>query len=125
MILQIFRFIIFIFFSFLICLIMLLGGWLLGGRSISRSKNIPFESGVISYGSTNLRFSIQFYLLSILFVIFDIESLYLYTWSVNIKIIGWLGFFEVFIFILTLLLSLIYIINEKIFEWGVKKNNII
>ncbi|WP_367674539.1 NADH-quinone oxidoreductase subunit A [Buchnera aphidicola] len=120
-----FRFIIFIFFSFLICFIMLLGGWLLGGRSISRSKNIPFESGAIAYGSANLRFSIQFYLLSILFVIFDIESLYLYTWSVNIKIIGWLGFCEVFIFIFTLLLSLIYIINEKIFEWGVKKNNII
>nr|WP_261978188.1 NADH-quinone oxidoreductase subunit A [Buchnera aphidicola] len=119
---EIYYFLFFILCSFLVCGFMLLGGWLLGPRTISRNKNIPFESGIISYGNTNLRFSIKFYLLAVLFVIFDIESLYLYTWVINIKKIGWLGFFEILLFIFILLLTLIYLVKQKIFNWIPKKS---
>ncbi|WP_428994193.1 NADH-quinone oxidoreductase subunit A [Buchnera aphidicola] len=104
------------------CFLMLFGGWLLGQRTVSRSKNIPFESGVISYGNINLNFAIKFYLLSIFFVIFDIESLYLYTWSIDVRNIGWIGFFEVVFFVFLLFLSLMYLIQEKVFQWVPKKS---
>ncbi|CAL4319325.1 NADH-quinone oxidoreductase subunit A [Buchnera aphidicola] len=120
--LQILGFICFILFSFIICGIMLLGGWLLGQRTVSRSKHIPFESGIIACGNTELRLSIKFYLIAVFFLIFDIEAIYLYSWSVNIKRIGWIGFYEVSFFIFFLLLSLLYFVKERIFQWVPKKS---
>ncbi|CAL4042309.1 NADH-quinone oxidoreductase subunit A [Buchnera aphidicola (Takecallis arundicolens)] len=114
---EIYSFIFFILSAFIICSLMLIGGWLLGPRSFSRNKNIPFESGIISYGSTSLKWVIKFYLLAVFFVIFDVETLYLYAWIINVKDIGWCGFFEILIFVLTLLLTLFYLVKENIFFW--------
>ncbi|CAL4042291.1 NADH-quinone oxidoreductase subunit A [Buchnera aphidicola (Phyllaphis fagi)] len=117
---QYYSFLMFIIFSFSICSIMLLGGYLLGSRSVSRNKHTPFESGVIPFGDTNLRFSIKFYLVAVFFVIFDVEVLYLYAWVINIKNIGWIGFGEVLIFIFMLLLSLMYLIVNQALNWSPK-----
>ncbi|WP_343128285.1 NADH-quinone oxidoreductase subunit A [Buchnera aphidicola (Takecallis taiwana)] len=99
---------------------MLLGGWVLGPRSISRNKNIPFESGISAYGSTSLRWVIKFYLLAVFFVIFDVETLYLYTWIINVQEIGWCGFIEILMFVVILLLTLFYLVKENIFSWTPK-----
>lgn len=101
----------------LICAFMLFCGYLLGGRSYSRFKNVPFESGVISLGSARIRFSVKFYLIAVVFVIFDVEGIYLYIWSVSMKETGWLGFIEVCVFILILLVSLLYVIRLGLFDW--------
>ncbi len=106
----------FIFFSFFACFIMLLFGYLLGGRSYFQNTPNPFESGIISLGTARLHIPIKFSLVAILFVIFDVEALYLYTWSVCVRELGWMGFFSIVCFIFFLLITLFYIIQNNILE---------
>ncbi|QFQ32000.1 NADH-quinone oxidoreductase subunit A [Buchnera aphidicola (Aphis gossypii)] len=110
----------FIFFSVIFCCFMLFTSSILGGKSLSRHKHTPFESGIVSVGDTCLHFSVKFYLVAMFFVIFDVEALYLYIWSVSIVETGWAGFFEAFIFIMLLLLSLFYLIRIKALNWAYK-----
>ncbi|MXP50873.1 NADH-quinone oxidoreductase subunit A [Pantoea sp. SoEX] len=97
--------------AFIFCFLILFISWFLGGRSSGRCKNIPFESGINSVGNTHIKLSINFYLIAMLFVIFDVEALFLYAWAVSVRENGWIGFIEATIFIVTILLSLIYIIK--------------
>lgn len=97
----------------------------LGGRSRGRAKNDPYESGVVSVGSARLRISAKFYLVAMLFVIFDVEALYLYVWAVNVREIGWLGFVEAVIFIAVLLVGLIYVSRLGVLNWAPKRRQMI
>ena len=89
----------------------LFSSFFLGGKSLSRYKDTPFESGIVPVGDTSLHFSVKFYLIAMFFVIFDVEALYLYIWSVSIIETGWTGFIEAFIFILFILLSLFLLLD--------------
>ncbi|CDL86877.1 NADH-quinone oxidoreductase subunit A [Xenorhabdus cabanillasii] len=100
-----------------LCALMLLGAYFLGGRAKARAKHIPYESGIDSVGSARLRLSAKFYLVAMFFVIFDVEALYLYAWSVSIKESGWLGFAEASIFILVLLAGLVYLARIGALNW--------
>ncbi|WP_228859968.1 NADH-quinone oxidoreductase subunit A [Xenorhabdus sp. PB61.4] len=97
--------------------VMLLGAYFLGGRAKARAKHVPYESGIDSVGSARLRLSAKFYLVAMFFVIFDVEALYLYAWSVSIKESGWLGFAEASIFILVLLAGLVYLARIGALNW--------
>ncbi|XBC38318.1 MAG: NADH-quinone oxidoreductase subunit A [Buchnera aphidicola (Floraphis choui)] len=103
-----------------ICLLMLALSFVLGGRSRSRNKHTPFESGIDPVESSHLNVSVKFYLIAIYFVFFDVEALYLYLWSINIIEIGWIGFVEIVFFISFLLSGLIYLIRLNAFNWGLK-----
>lgn len=92
--------------------------WLLGGRAWGRAKNDPFESGVVSQGGANIRFSAKFYLVAMFFVIFDVEALFLYAWAVSIRESGWVGFIEATIFIAVLLAGLVYLWRIGALEWA-------
>nr|WP_041063485.1 NADH-quinone oxidoreductase subunit A [Candidatus Tachikawaea gelatinosa] len=117
------RFIIYVFVIVFFCAMMLIGGWLLGGRSDSRYKNTPFESGINPIGSTYREFSTKFYLIAIFFVIFDIEAIFLYSWAISIRETSWTGFFEATIFIFILLTSLFYLIRIDALNWLSKNKN--
>ncbi|QLH67282.1 NADH-quinone oxidoreductase subunit A [Aeromonas veronii] len=104
-----------------ICLVMIGLAALLGGRAYGRTKNKPFESGVDSVGSARLRFSAKFYLVAMFFVIFDVEALYLFAWSVSVRESGWVGFIEVSIFIGLLLIGLIYLWRIGALDWSPRK----
>ncbi|AHV35529.1 NADH-quinone oxidoreductase subunit A [Aeromonas dhakensis] len=104
-----------------ICLIMIGLAALLGGRAYGRAKNKPFESGVDSVGNARLRFSAKFYLVAMFFVIFDVEALYLFAWSVSVRESGWVGFIEATIFISLLLVGLIYLWRIGALDWAPKK----
>ncbi|QIE01897.1 NADH-quinone oxidoreductase subunit A [Buchnera aphidicola] len=106
-------FFVFIIASLGLCGFMLMLSWCLGGRSVSRNKHTPFESGIIASDNACLHFSVKFYLIAMFFVIFDVESLYLYAWSVSIRESGWGGFFESFAFVTSLLIALFYLIRIK------------
>ncbi|MGP1939281.1 MAG: NADH-quinone oxidoreductase subunit A [Arsenophonus sp. ET-DL9-MAG3] len=106
---------------FVLCFLMLLGSYYLGGRSSSREKNIPYESGINSFGNARLRVSVKFYLVAMFFVIFDIEALFLYAWAVSVKENGWLGFIEASIFIFILLVGLFYLIRIGALNWAPTK----
>ncbi|MGS3144487.1 NADH-quinone oxidoreductase subunit A [Aeromonas sanarellii] len=104
-----------------ICLTMIGLAALLGGRAYGRAKNKPFESGVDSVGNARLRFSAKFYLVAMFFVIFDVEALYLFAWSVSVRESGWVGFIEAIIFITLLLVGLIYLWRIGALDWAPKK----
>lgn len=98
--------------------LMLVVSYVLGGRDWGRAKNDPFESGVVSVGSARLRFPAKFYLVAMFFVIFDVEALFLYAWSVSVRESGWPGFIEVTIFIAVLLVGLVYLWRLGALDWA-------
>ncbi|WWO95187.1 MAG: NADH-quinone oxidoreductase subunit A [Candidatus Dasytiphilus stammeri] len=110
--------------SMILCGVILLLSWILGDKSHSRNKNLPFESGINSVGSARLRFSARFFLVAILFVIFDVEAIYLYIWSITIRETGWLGLIEATMFIFVLLMSLIYLLRFNALEGTLSKQSI-
>ncbi|QCI15845.1 NADH-quinone oxidoreductase subunit A [Buchnera aphidicola] len=111
-------FFVFVMFSLGFCLFMLFLSWVLGGKSFSRYKDTPFESGIVPVDNISLNFSVKFYLIAMFFVIFDVEALYLYVWSISIYELGWIGFSEAFLFGTSLLLGLFYLIRIKALNWA-------
>jgi NADH-quinone oxidoreductase subunit A len=103
--------------GFLLFVMLVVPLWL-GGKAWGRAKNDPFESGVVSQGSARLRLSAKFYLVAMFFVIFDVEALYLYAWSVSVRESGWVGFAEAVLFIGILLAGLFYLIRIGALDWA-------
>ena len=85
-----------------VVVVMLGLSFFLGQRINRKYKNTPFESGIISVGSAQFRISVHFYLTAILFIIFDLEVVFLFAWAVSIREAGWLGFIEISVFIFTI-----------------------
>ena len=100
---------------------MLLLSWVLGQRRANDATNMPFESGVVSVGSAQLRLSVEFYLVAILFVIFDLEAVFILAWAVAFFELGWFGFIAVAVFILILIVALIYELSTGALNWGNKQ----
>src|SRR5678816_769315 len=82
--------------------------YVLGQRHKERATGEPYEGGILSTGHARLRFSSQFYLIAMLFVIFDVETIFVFTWAIAFRELGWLGFAGVFTFILLLIIVLAY-----------------
>lgn len=101
-----------------LCAFMMGVSSLLGSKAWGRSKNEPFESGMLPTGSARLRLSAKFYLVAMLFVIFDIEALFLYAWSVSVRESGWTGFVEALVFIAILLAGLVYLWRVGALDWA-------
>ncbi len=91
---------------------------LLGGRSKGSQKEEIFEAGVVGAGNARIRLSAKFYLVAIFFVIFDLEALYLYAYSVSVRETGWLGFAAAAIFIGVLIVGLIYELSLGAMNWS-------
>ena len=91
---------------------------LLGSKAFGRSKNEPFESGMLPTGGARLRLSAKFYLVAMLFVIFDVEALFLFAWSVSVRESGWAGFIEATLFIAILLAGLVYLWRIGALDWA-------
>jgi NADH-quinone oxidoreductase subunit A len=101
-----------------LCIIMISLAALLGSKAKGRTKNRPFESGIDSVGTARLRLSAKFYLVAMFFVIFDVEALYLFAWSVSVRESGWLGFVEATTFIVLLLVGLFYLSRIGALDWS-------
>ena len=94
------------------------GSYILGKRHLARSTILPFESGMLPVADARLRFPIQFYLVAMLFVIFDLESVFIYAWAVAIRPAGWNGYIAILAFIVVLLAALVYLWRIGALEWG-------
>ncbi len=81
----------------------------LGSRKPSPEKLSPYESGVPPVGDARIRFSVKFYLIAMLFIVFDIEVVFMYPWAVIFKKLGLFGFLEMLVFIGILLIGYIYV----------------
>ena len=78
----------------------------------------PYESGVESTGSAELRFSARFYIVAMLFVVFDLEAVFLFAWALVVREAGWTGFWGASVFVLILLVGLLYEWREGTFDFG-------
>jgi NADH-quinone oxidoreductase subunit A len=91
--------------------------YILGQHHSDRATALPYEGGIEQSGSARLRFSAQFYLVAMLFVIFDVEAVFLMLWALGFYELGWYGYIGAAIFVGQLVVVLIY-------EWGVGALNI-
>ncbi|MGI4020796.1 MAG: NADH-quinone oxidoreductase subunit A [Janthinobacterium lividum] len=89
----------------------------LGPKRSTSDKLTPFESGIEVIGNARTPVSIKYFLVAILFVLFDVEVIFMYPWAVNFRDLGTDGMIEMFIFMGTLLLGFIYIIKKKALDW--------
>ena len=89
----------------------------LGPRRPSRVKDELFECGNRPLGDGKSRFSVKFYLVALLFLLFDIETVFLYPWAVQYRELGWLGLLEMGTFIAVLVFGLIYVWRKGALEW--------
>jgi NADH-quinone oxidoreductase subunit A len=88
-----------------------------GPRQPSQRKMTPFECGVDSVGGTRHRFSVKFFLVALLFIIFDVEVVFIYPWAVLFRELGIFGFVEMTVFLFILLLGLFYVWKKGALEW--------
>ena len=89
----------------------------LGPKRKGAEKLENFECGIESQGNARVPFSIKYFLTAILFVLFDVEVIFLYPWAVNFKALGLFGFVEMVVFIGFLLLGFLYIVKKGALKW--------
>jgi NADH-quinone oxidoreductase subunit A len=97
---------------------------LLGERHREKATDEPYESGIAVTGSAQIRVPVQFYLMAMLFVIFDLEAVFIFAWAVAVPEVGWLGFGEMLVFIGVLFVALIYLWRVGALEWGISSQPI-
>ncbi|WP_316816518.1 NADH-quinone oxidoreductase subunit A [Pedobacter nyackensis] len=90
----------------------------LGPRRKTKDKLETFEAGIKTIGNARQPFSIKYFLVAILFVLFDIEVIFMYPWAVNFRDLGMTGMIEMFVFMGTLLLGFIYVLKKKALDWN-------
>ena len=79
--------------------------------------NLPYECGSETTGGRHVRFSVKFYLTALLFVVFDIEAVFIYPWAVQFKHLGWSGLFPMFSFLAVVVVALVYCWKKGALEW--------
>ncbi len=92
--------------------------YFLGQRHKEKATGEPFESGILNTGSASLRFSSQFYLIAMLFVIFDVETMFIFSWAIAFEELGWYGYGGVMVFIILLVVVLIYEWRNGALDFG-------
>lgn len=90
---------------------------LLGPKNKTAVKSEAFECGVEAQGDARTPFSIKYFLIAILFVLFDVEVIFMYPWAVNFKTLGIMGLIEMFTFMAFVVLGLVYIIRKGALTW--------
>ncbi len=113
-----------VYFIFVIILIvaMLVISYLLGEHHKGHATDDPYESGSMLISSARVRLSAKFYLVAVFFVIFDLESVFIITWAVAIRQLGWAGYAEILVFIGILVAALIYLWRLGALDWGPKSS---
>ncbi len=95
----------------------LIASQIFGPRNPGKEKNTPYECGTVEAGDPWGQFKIQFYLYALIFLVFDVEALFLYPWAVVFKEAGIMGFVEVLVFIGLLLVAWAYAWRHRALEW--------
>jgi NADH-quinone oxidoreductase subunit A len=90
----------------------------LGPRRPSTVKETPFECGSVPVGSSRERFGVKFYVVALLFIVFDIEAIFLYPWAVLFTELGWAGYVEMALFIFTVVIGLVYVWKKGVLDWN-------
>lgn len=90
---------------------------LIGPHRHSKNKDANFECGIKQYGNARIPFSVKYFLVAILFVLFDVEVIFLYPWAVNFRTMGFIGLWKMAAFMGLLLLGFFYVVKKGALEW--------
>jgi NADH-quinone oxidoreductase subunit A len=93
-------------------------GRLLGPRNPNPAKLAAYECGVPPVGDARERQSVKFYLVAMIFLLFDIEVAFVYPWALALRDLGWLGFWQIVVFFAILLAGYAYVWKKKALDWG-------
>jgi NADH-quinone oxidoreductase subunit A len=97
---------------------MVTGSYLLGKRVRNRVKDTAYECGIVPTGTARERFSVKFYLVAMVFILFDIEAIFLYPWAVVYRELKLFAFFEMLLFVVLLLCGFFYIWKKGALDWS-------
>ena len=92
--------------------------WIIGYRRPTRAKMSPYECGMTPVGDARERFSVKFYLVAMLFILFDVEAVFLYPWAVILKELKMFGFWEMLIYIFIVSIGLFYVWKKGVLDWN-------
>jgi NADH-quinone oxidoreductase subunit A len=92
--------------------------FILGKRVRNRVKDIPYESGIVPTGDARRRFSVKFFLVGMLFILFDIEAIFLYPWVVVYRELKMFAFVEMLVFVVLILSGFFYIWKKGALDWS-------
>jgi NADH-quinone oxidoreductase subunit A len=92
---------------------------LLGERHGERATGAPYEGGIVSEGSARVRLSAKFYLIAMFFVIFELETVFLFVWAIAAREAGWAGYWEMLVFVFILAAALAYLWRSGGLDWRV------
>jgi NADH-quinone oxidoreductase subunit A len=92
--------------------------YILGKRVRDRVKDMPYESGMVPTGDARHRFSVKFYLVGMLFILFDIEAIFLYPWAVVYRELRMFAFVEMLIFVILILCGFFFIWKKGALDWS-------
>ncbi|APS00142.1 NADH-quinone oxidoreductase subunit A [Pajaroellobacter abortibovis] len=106
-----------LFISLTIAALFFLGASILGKKKTTPEKMLPFECGSESTGANHVRLQVKFYLTALLFVVFDVEAVFIYPWAVEFRSLGWIGFSSMVAFLSVMLVVLIYVWRKGALEW--------
>ena len=112
-------FLIFVAVAIAVGVLPLVAGFLLGPRHPDAEKLSPYESGNIPIGEPRYRFKVSFYVVAMLFVVFDVEAIFLYPWAIVFDKIGLYAFVEMILFIVVLLVGYVYAWRKDAFSWEI------
>ncbi len=90
----------------------------LGERHEGCARDEPYESGVLSTGSARVRLSTKFYLVALLFVLFDLEAVFIFAWAIAVPELGWVGYYGLLVFVGLLVVGLVYEWRQGGLDWG-------
>ena len=96
--------------------------FLIGKHVRNKVKDSPYESGIVPTGDARHRFSVKFYLVAMLFILFDMEAIFLYPWAVVYKELKLFGFFEMLIFILFVFCGYFYVWKKGVLDWAPERD---
>ena len=94
---------------------------LLGPRKPTAEKSAPYECGMPPVGDARERQSVKFYLVAMIFLVFDIEVAFLYPWAMALRDLGWAGLVQIVLFMTLLLAGYVYVWRKGAFDWGVPR----
>ncbi|NWG06052.1 MAG: NADH-quinone oxidoreductase subunit A [Chloroflexi bacterium] len=103
--------------STLVALIAIGLGYMFGPKKESPAKSMPYESGMTPYGEGTRRMPVRFYLIAVLFILFDIEVVFFLPWAITFRQLGLFGLIEMVVFIGILLVGYVYAWKKGALEW--------
>ena len=92
--------------------------WVIGQHKKNRAKMSPYECGMQPVGDVRGRFSVKFYLVAMLFILFDVEAVFLYPWAIILRDLRMFGFWEMIVYIGIVLVGLFYVWKKGVLDWG-------